>query len=192
MKAVHNWVLALVLAGSSPLAHADEGQFDLAALFGAHVFAEDLELGVSDTTPAASPRTFAMTGLRFGVTLRPWLGTEAEVAYVPTADSLSEKTVQVFGLRAHARLQRTSGSVRPFLLLGAGVLVASGDGNGVETIDEDVDFVPHWGAGLRVGLGAGVALRFEGRHLLAPNREDGLAHDFEIQGSLAVTLDAGE
>lgn len=173
---------------------ADDGRFELDALFGAHFFSTDLELGVLDQSmaapsPAASPESFALAGVRAGVHFTRWLGLESEFVFIPTRDSFSGETVRVMGLRAHALLSLPSGSVRPFLAGGIGALTVTGDGDRVETIDDDTDFAYHWGAGIRFRLGRNVSLRLDGRHILAPSRKgDALAHDFEAMAALALTV----
>lgn len=200
-QAFRGGLVAVLLGSGIPAAYGQEtqtsvrtahreGRLELDAMLGAHIFADDLELGVMDVPEeASSPDTFGLAGIRLGFRLNDWFGLEGELVAIPTSDRFEGDTVVVFGARAHLLVHLTRGRVRPFLVAGAGGLMVSGDGDGMSTIGDDTDFAPHWGAGVRIGLGRGLSFRLDARHILPPDTDDGgLTNDFEVSAGLAMVF----
>jgi OOP family OmpA-OmpF porin len=184
-------LVALLLGLAGPAAAQEPARLELGTMVGAHLFADDLELGVWDAPDeATAPDSLALFGLRFGYMPGRWVGGEVEANFIPTSDRVFSNNVIAVGARAHVlAFLAKPGKVRPFLVAGVGLLGIIGDGDGMDTIEDDADFAPHWGAGVRVELGGGLALRVDGRHLLVPNTSDmGVAQDFELQVGLALAI----
>jgi outer membrane protein OmpA-like peptidoglycan-associated protein len=175
---------------------ASVGRLELGTMVGTHIFADDLELGVADEPmDSTAPQPLALFGIRVGFVATSWLSVEGEVNFIPTSDRFYGDNVIVIGGRLHglAYLAKPEKKVRPFLVVGVGTLAAIGDGKDDNHIGNDADFVPHWGAGLRIALLPNLGLRLDGRHLLAPDTSDGgLSNDFELQVGIALALGGAE
>src|SRR5436309_11959015 len=74
-------ISAVVVVGAASTAHAD---VEVGGTAGIHVFADDNELGVPDTTTADSERNSALFGLRLGVFFNEMIGVEGEFGVIPS------------------------------------------------------------------------------------------------------------
>jgi len=160
-----------------------------AGLFsGAHFFADDLELGVPDAPGlVSSPQHGAQFGLRLGVRWRSWFSAELEAASIPTKDRLDGIGTIITAYKAHALVYFLQGPLRPFALLGGGLMhVASTEGlRGMGTIRgqgiqfTDIDPEIHAGAGVKYNFSDRIAARFDARAVLLPDYARGTTVDWE-------------
>jgi outer membrane protein OmpA-like peptidoglycan-associated protein len=121
-------------------------------------------------------------GLRVGYLPLPYLGVEAEAGVIPTATDDSGDPVTVMAFRGHL-LGQYPAWIAPFLVAGAGVLQTR---SGV--LGDDTDMAFHWGGGLKLYVTRWLALRVEGRHTLAPKRDDKLGHTIEALGGFTFVV----
>jgi opacity protein-like surface antigen len=118
-------------------------------------------------------------GLRAGVALHPRLALEGELtATRVTLDVPGQPSADVLGYGVQLRVPfEITPRFRPFLLAGAGVHALRAGAAGV--ID-DTDPAFYYGAGASIGLGDRLALRLDGRHVLAAASDALAVHLFEI------------
>src|SRR5688572_17432934 len=70
---------------------------------GAHLFSKKLELGAyDDPRETTTPASGVLIGLRFGLTLQPWVALELEAGGMPTQDRRDQMTAFLATYRAHA------------------------------------------------------------------------------------------
>ena len=187
----------LLLAGLGRAA-AEESpirRLEISGAVGAHLFADDLELGVDDDRAAPAPRTFALFGGRAAWAFTHLLSAELELSAVPTTQEPGGAGVFVLGWRAHALVHVPvpgAKTLHPFMVAGYGALSSFAGGDHRVTVGSDTDFAPHWGLGVKVDLGPSMALRVDLRHMLVPNTEDfGNSSDFELGAGLAYRFGQG-
>lgn len=182
--------LAWTLVSSHTALADHDHKFGLDVIVGGHVFSDKIELGVADDTETNAPENFVLLGARVGYSPIRALALELEVVVIPTSDRYTGTNLFVLGTRAQLVVHPISlGPVRPFLLLGGGMLTVSGTGTGPNDIQNDTDPVPHGGLGVNVSLGHDALLRIEGRGVYVPTTGDNeLALDFEAMASLGVTF----
>jgi OOP family OmpA-OmpF porin len=172
-----------------------EPRFELGALAGIHLFADDLELGVPDDRGVPELSSAPLVGARFSYALHPrWLALEAETVFVSsraTTQGDDDTFALVIGWRAHALLHiGRFGKVRPFALAGAGALSILDSGNEVKS---DTDLLAHVGAGVKIDITPRVLVRLDARYLPVPNTEDfGVSHDFEFHAGVSFLFGARE
>ena len=174
----------LVLAGiagailaAAPV-HAETGRAELGMFGGAHIFSDDLELGVYDLDPTAtSPQNGFTFGARLSFDLIPRLALEGELAVIPTSTRRSSDDVTVFAGRAHALFHLATGKVRPFVLAGFGVHAANADSREMFT---DIDPAAHGGAGVKFAVNDRWGVRLDARVYLPPKTDSSsVTTDFE-------------
>ncbi len=178
-------LLALLVSSSTALAQADKpaGALEVGLFGGGHLFANDVELGVVDRPELLlGIEDSWLVGARVGYPLTSVFSAEGELVAIPTQDNLAGNSVFVLGWRAHGLMHLpASGRVRPFLLLGAGALSSFTGREGATEIEDDTDFVPHFGLGVKVDLTSRLALRLDYRQLLPPStRHKGVTSDVEL------------
>jgi outer membrane protein OmpA-like peptidoglycan-associated protein len=174
---------------------AEEPRFELGALAGVHLFADDLELGVPDDENVPELSSAPLVGARVSYAVVPrWLALEAETVFVSSRATTSgdrDSFALVIGWRAHALLHiGRFGKVRPFVLAGGGALSILDSGDEVAA---DTDLVGHFGAGVKIDITPRVLIRLDARYLPVPNTEDyGVSHDFEFHGGVSFLFGAKE
>jgi len=177
--------LLVALAGVAvPAAQAAEGSppanaaapeeplvqpFEIGVFGGLHFYDKQHGLGRSvDDPEGISPDTGGAFGLRLGYNIIKWVGVEAEGMISPTHTRFGGDdgtSMLIFGFRGQviATFIHT-GYVRPFALIGAGIL-ASYPKN-TDIVPRDVDGFYHAGVGAKFPLTDNFGLRLDGRILL--------------------------
>jgi len=159
------------------------------ALLGAHLFSDDVELGVHDIARVQAPKSFALLGARVAAPVWRSLQVEGELVLIPTSDRPGNR-ITVLGWRAHARWQLAPlaqvARLAPFVLAGGGGLTAFAGGNEYDTVASDTDLSAHWGAGVERQIGR-LIVRVEARHVLLPDTTlNGFTSDFELQAGVGL------
>jgi outer membrane protein OmpA-like peptidoglycan-associated protein len=179
-------VMSLSLSLLSSVALA-EGVLEAGFTVGAHAFSTNSELGVSDGMEGASPQSSALLGGRLSYAFIEQVVGELELVLVPTVDDRVSGASAVFGMRAQLRYEPfqsslMGGKLHPFLLAGYGAIALRTDSS---ELKNDIDQAYEWGLGARYMLSPKMALRFDGRHLIIPDRtENGATSNFEITAGL--------
>src|SRR4029079_8951616 len=164
---------SLVLGtGNAEAQNKKEGiQYEVGVSGGAHLFANNVELGVADdpgfvTTPKNAP----LFGLRLGLLLNPMFAIEAEGVGIPSKARSNDASTFIIGARGSVVYNILPGEkFVPFVLAGAGMLnVASASGSSYSDIKKDTDFEFHGGAGAKYYLTDVVHLRLDRRWLGVP------------------------
>jgi OOP family OmpA-OmpF porin len=127
-------------------------------------------------------------GLRFAYFPLTFLGVEVEGALIPNrVRTPNDDAALLWAARGHAILKAPWWRVAPFALVGIG---AMGISSPPEVQGNDVDPVFHYGVGLNWQLNRLLALRLEGRHLLAAQErlQDNRTNHAEALLGLSVTL----
>ena len=164
---------------AAPPARADGlGEIELGLFGGAHLFADDTELGRWDDDKADNriQHSFA-GGLRFALYFHRYIGLELEAVAMPTKtqgkapDTMKETDLFALGYRGHAMIHFWHGRVRPFLVLGYGAVSTPVSSN-EKHLSRDTDETAHGGLGLKVDLTRHIGLRLDGRVLLPPRIGD--------------------
>src|SRR5688572_1242792 len=153
-------------------------QFEVGVSGGAHIFADDVELGVADDPVLTTPKNAPLGALRLGLLPHPMLGIELEGVGIPTSDRQNGQSAFIVGGRGSLVYnimpgEIADGKLTPFVLGGAGVLwVASTDGGqAYNAIKKDTDFVFHGGVGAKYAFTDLVHLRLDARALGVPNTQ---------------------
>ncbi len=169
------------------LAQADT-TFEAGLVVGGHVFSGNAELGVADAMGQPKLGSFALGGLRLGLVLGGRLAFEGEAVVVPTSADPGDDSATVIGLRGQARLNLLTGRTRPFVLAGYGAHLLR---TSSALMENDSDQAILWGAGVAIELGRSLDLRFDGRHLIVPDRSaGGAASEFEATASVVLRFGA--
>src|SRR6188768_809749 len=66
---------------------------------GAHIFADDVELGVADDPTLTSPKNGPLGALRLGLFPHPMFGLELEGVFIPTSDRQNDQKAFIVGGR---------------------------------------------------------------------------------------------
>lgn len=182
------WAAGLLVAAGARPAAAGGGEVSVGVTTGAHLFADDLELGVADAPGQGAPASGVLIGARLGVRLLARVSLEGELALVPTSERMSGEAIDVLAYRAQAAVDLVRrGRLRGFLVAGAGVLDLTA--SGVPTMEDDTDIALHWGAGAGLALSSTFELRLDGRHLLLPDvSQSGASSDVELTAGLSWTF----
>lgn len=181
MRTISAVMSSLVLA--SPAVALAEGRMEVGVEVGGHVFSDNSELGVPDLMGGASPQSSGLLGGRVGYAFLPELVGEVELVLVPTVDDEKSGATAVFGLRGQARYEPfgetlVEGKLRPFVLAGYGAMALRTDSS---VLEDDIDQAYEWGLGTRYFLSPKMALRFDARHLIIPDRsKNGATSNFEV------------
>ena len=185
---------SLVLGtGNAEAQNKKEGiQYEVGVSGGAHLFANNVELGVADdpgfvTTPKNAP----LFGLRLGLLLNPMFAIEAEGVGIPSKARSNDASTFIIGARGSVVYNILPGEkFVPFVLAGAGMLnVASASGSGYSDIKKDTDFEFHGGAGAKYYLTDVVHLRLDARALGVPNQKSkSYSVDWEFMLGLGFTF----
>lgn len=159
-------------------------------LYGGLFFANDNHDFYNPSTRPAEPLWLlsADLGLRGAYFPLSFLGIEAEGGLIPTrVRNANDDSALLYTVRGHLLLQLPIFSVVPFLLGGAGVMGVS---SGPNALGNDADPAAHWGGGVKVHLNKWLALRLEGRHVLAAraSEQQNVVSHGEILLGLSVTL----
>ena len=177
--------LALVLS-SSPNANADRNG-EIGAFGGVHIFNDDNELGVVDTTDANSLKNAVTFGIRAAWAISGMLDLEGELAVMPTEGRGAGTDVVAFGWRGHALYHFLDGRLRPFALAGVGALTSSSEDERI--VGSDTDFVFHGGLGAKYAIEDNWGVRFDARLLLPPSSaNESLTTDAEFLIGLYKTF----
>jgi outer membrane protein OmpA-like peptidoglycan-associated protein len=92
-----------------------------------------------------------------------------------------------YGLRSHVRFDLLTGSIRPFVVAGAGMMFLTSSS---QQLFNDYDWELHWGVGLAVAVSDHVDLRLDGRQMMVPDRTyvsahlNGATFDYEMTAGL--------
>jgi outer membrane protein OmpA-like peptidoglycan-associated protein len=171
------FIYGAVLAAMSARAASADPTLELGAAFGGHAFSHTSELGTYDDDMYPGASSSGMFGGRVGIGFARRFAGEAEVMIIPTDDDVLHKTATVYDLRAQLRFDLLTGSIRPFLLAGAGIQVLRS--SSMQLFD-DTDPELHWGIGVRYAVGERLELRIDGRQLVVPDRSyNGATADYE-------------
>lgn len=179
---------ALGTGSWSGIAHAGPGSgLEIGGITGAHVFADDLELGVPDTANPDTPRSSALMGFRLGYQINRRVGVEGELVLVPTVDRAMGDTTYVIGYRAQGLFNlKKTGRLRPFLVVGLGGMELATTRDDGEMRD-DTDLAFHWGGGVTFALSHRLLLRFDARNLILPsNTDSGATDNYELMAGLTI------
>jgi len=177
--------LAILLALPS-LAHAErDGEFG--AFAGLHVFNDDNELGVVDSSNADSLGNAIAFGIRAAYAITDMLDLEGELAIMPTSAREAGTDVVAFGWRGHALFHFMEGRFRPFALAGLGGSTASSEDE--RLVSSDTDLVFHGGLGAKYSVEDNWGVRFDARLLIPPSSaSDSLTTDAEFLLGLYKTF----
>jgi outer membrane protein OmpA-like peptidoglycan-associated protein/opacity protein-like surface antigen len=181
----------LAPSGAAKADALDNLKLELGAFGGYHIFANDLELGVSDDRSVTSPKNAGLVGLRLGVVLHPMFALEFEGVLLPTSDRHHDYRAYLGAGRAHLRFDfPVDSKLQPFALAGVGALtVLSTQGTEYDEIQKDTDFVYHFGVGAKYPFSDLVHMRLDGRLLETPNtKKNGVSADWEISAGLGLTF----
>lgn len=166
----------------------------LGGLGGGHFFAEGTNLGVASAPDAsAGARSNAMLGLRATLGLGGWAAVEAEAFGMITPDRTYDLRATILGYRLNTLAFLTAGNLRPFFLLGAGVVeVVATHADGKAGLVRDRDGELHVGAGLDYRIVEHLSARVDARVVEMPGKRNwSLAPDIEATLALALTFGAG-
>jgi len=173
-------------------------RFELGALGGVHFFNADHGLGRFINDPQdLSPATGFAFGGRVSWAMVPRLALEAELLASPTHTRNSASSMWVLGYRLNLLFNLlTEGTVRPFVLIGAGALSSLVAHQNV--VSNDTDPFLHAGVGAKFCLGETWGLRLDGRVLVPPaifskigsmgDETKYSGPDFEILASIYLVL----
>lgn len=127
-------------------------------------------------------------GLRAAFFPERFIGVEAEggafLGHVRTSDN---DPAVLWNARGHVIAQLPWWNVAPFVLVGAG---AVGVSSNIVVLGTDIDPAIHWGGGVKFFLHRYVALRVEGRHVIAPRQatQNSFTSHGEFLAGLSFTL----
>ncbi|PRQ01079.1 Outer membrane porin F precursor [Enhygromyxa salina] len=127
-------------------------------------------------------------GLRAAFFPERYIGVEVEGAAIPAKVRTSTNDLApLWTARGHVIAQLPWWNVAPFVLVGAG---AMGVSSNPIILGSDVDPAIHWGGGVKLYLHRYVALRFEGRHVLAAKQatQNSFTSHAEFLAGLSFTL----
>lgn len=192
-RALAPFTALAALAFAAPSARADErgGRIELGATVGAHMFGDSLGLGLTDTMDTGAPDDGGAYGLRLGAALNQRFGLEGELVFIPTT-SRSSQGAMVIGTRGQGVLNLATGRVRPFLVAGLGSLGVVTERRSENSMQSDLDFTVHWGAGLAIELADSWDLRLDLRQIAAPSTDDlGATLDHELTAGFTFRFGAG-
>lgn len=155
---------------------------ELGLVTGVFLPSSDHELYDSLATDHAAFDPVAPTvGVRLSYFPFPYVGAEAEGAYMPTRSA--GDLAHLFAVRGHVMVQ---GPWRwaPFALAGGGLLGSEGAPGG------DIDQAFHWGLGLKFYIDHQLSARLDGRHIYsgAEGPGEGNTHHFEVLLGVSFTL----
>ena len=160
---------------------------EIGATLGGHAFSSNTELGVDDAANEPGPSDGGLLGVRAAYPINLRLAVEAEAVVIPTEDDVLHDSATVYGLRAHARYDLLTGTLRPFVALGLGMHVLRSSS---PQMRDDVDQAYHWGAGVAYAVSPTIDVRFDIRDLVVPDRShNGATQDAEV--TLGVTYRLG-
>src|SRR6185295_13589336 len=99
-------------------------KFELGVAGGAHLFANNVELGVADDPTLTSPKNSALFGFRLGLVLHPMFAIEAEGVGIPTKARDTGAKAFIIGARGSLVYNIMPGEIAggrfiPFVLAGA-------------------------------------------------------------------------
>jgi outer membrane protein OmpA-like peptidoglycan-associated protein len=183
------------LAADPAVARAEwNPSFSLDVFGGGHFFDGGTNLGVASAPEAsAGAKSNAMAGLRAGIAVSRWAAVELEFLGMITADRTYQLQADILGYRLNAVAYLLPGNLRPFALVGAGlieVVATHADGKAGLVRDRDGEF--HVGVGLDYRLLDHLSLRGDGRALQMPGKRPwSFATDFEATLGLAFVFGAG-
>lgn len=182
---------ALVLTPAAALA---DGKLEAGFTVGGHVFSSSGELGVPDQDGGASPQSSALLVGHLGYAFTPQLVGELEALLIPTVDDDESRGAVVYGARLHVRYEPfgdtlAGGKLHPFLLAGYGFMAVRTDSM---QLANDADQSYDWGLGAHYALNDSMALRFDARHVIVPDRsKDGATSNFELAAGLTWSFGGG-
>src|SRR5688572_3394098 len=190
--------VGLVAGANSAVAQGKrEGvQVEVGVSGGAHIFADDVEIGVADDPTLTSPKNAPLGALRIGIFPIPMFGIEVEGVGIPTSDRQNDQNAFLVGGRGSLVYnimpgQIADGKLTPFVLAGGGVLwVASTDGGtAYNAIKKDTDFTFHGGVGAKYAFTDLVHLRLDARALGVPNtQKESFSLDWEFMAGVGFTF----
>ena len=194
-------VVLLALAGPAARAEGAAGSvpprrsaFSLGLFGGGHRFSGEANLGVAASPEAtAGARGHWLAGLRAAIELRPWAAVEVEAFGMRTRDRTYDRPASILGYRLNAIAYLMPGDLRPFALVGAGVLeVATTRAEGPAGLVHDRDGEFHVGLGLDYRLLDHVAFRADARAVQLPGKLVwSLTTDLEASLGLILVFGAG-
>ncbi|WP_181234491.1 OmpA family protein [Enhygromyxa salina] len=127
-------------------------------------------------------------GLRAAFFPERYIGVEVEGAgVVARARTSTNDIAPLWTARGHVIAQLPWWNVAPFVLVGAG---AMGVASNPIILGKDVDPALHWGGGVKLYLHRYIALRVEGRHVIAAKQatQDSFTSHAEFLAGLSFTL----
>ena len=194
-------VVLLALAGPAARAEGSAGAvpprssaFSLGLFGGGHRFADEANLGVASSPEAtAGAHSHGLAGLRAAVELRPWAAVEVEAFGMRTRDRTYDRPASILGYRLNAIAYLMPGDLRPFALVGVGVLeVATTRAEGPAGLVHDRDGEFHVGLGLDYRLLDHLAFRADARAVQLPGKQVwSLTTDLEASLGLVLVFGAG-
>ncbi|KIG17247.1 Outer membrane lipoprotein omp16 precursor [Enhygromyxa salina] len=127
-------------------------------------------------------------GLRAAFFPERYIGVEVEGAgVVARVRTSTDDIAPLWAARGHVIAQLPWWNVAPFVLVGAG---AMGVASNPIILGNDVDPAVHWGGGVKLYLHRYIALRVEGRHVLAAKQatQNSFTSHAEFLAGLSFTL----
>ena len=161
---------------------------------GGHYFAEGTNLGVAPAPDASSgARGNGLVGLRASMGLNQWSALEVELLGMLTSDRTYGRRASILGYRLNAVAYLMAGNLRPFVLLGAGVIevvTTHADANVGLVRDRDGEY--HVGAGIEYRILNHLSVRADVRVVQMPGKQLwSLASDLEGMVGAVVPFGAG-
>ncbi len=193
---ISNLMMLALASTSLTVATAPEAQaenkWEIGGFFGAHLYADDNELGVNDAPGANHLEHSFIAGIRvgYGGIFLDNLHLEGELGVSPSVATNGNADVISFHYRVHPVFYFTGieSKFRPFALVGVGGVY--GSSNNDQIIDDDHDFVlPHAGLGFKYRVEHNWGVRLDARGMMPPSSEDdGTTLDWEITAGLYKTF----
>ena len=173
-------IAALLGIGAARDARADA---EVGVFAGAHLFSMTNGLGRDHGAAADNALSPGVAmGLRAAYLFGDWWGLEGELGIAPTSARQHDTSYTAIDVGVHAIAHLARGRVRPFVLVGGGILAGSSSNNAVLATDAVPEL--HAGVGLKIDVTKNWGLRFDGRLILPPSTTGGVTEDWEITAGL--------
>jgi OmpA-OmpF porin, OOP family len=178
-------LVATAVSGTARAEWTWDPRLELGVTAGVRIFADDNELGRRNGAPdTTGPNLGPAVGVRLGLAPLRLLTIEGEAIVIPASTDDGSTDIVAFALRGHLLVHLLPGTVRPFLLVGAGVLSVLSSSDEFVIGGDDVDKSTHFGLGVKWEVTPHWGLRLDGRGLLVPSTDtdsqDAFTVDYEV------------
>ena len=159
---------------------------EIGGLLGPRLFAADSRLGDNDEHPEleTSLSNSVVLGGRLSVPVTSWLVPEAELVLSPATTRAGDVSVFWFAPRAHARLQWSTGRLRPFIVVGGAMPVVLSSKRGIYPTGFTGE--GYGGGGVLWAPGRGLSLRLDARLAVGPARVEPEQSPVTIEGEVTL------